>query len=62
MSLKFDTLQGGYADVISLPSRRPLRSGDVLVMDTGFTWNGYYCDFDQNWALTIEPSLSFGSG
>ncbi|MHC8508847.1 MAG: M24 family metallopeptidase [Rhodospirillales bacterium] len=43
--------QGGYADVISPPSRRPLQTGDVLMMDTGCTWDGYYCDFDRNWAV-----------
>lgn len=43
--------QGGYSDVISPPSRRPLRAGDVLMVDTGCTWDGYYCDFDRNWAI-----------
>lgn len=43
--------QGGYADVISPPSRRPLKVGDVLMMDTGCTWDGYFCDFDRNWAI-----------
>lgn len=43
--------QGGYAGVISPPSRRPLQAGDVLMLDTGCTWDGYYCDFDRNWAI-----------
>lgn len=43
--------QGGYTDVISPPSRRPMQPGDVLMMDTGCTWDGYFCDFDRNWAL-----------
>jgi Xaa-Pro aminopeptidase len=43
--------QGGYADVISPPSRRPLQAGDVLMLDTGSTWDGYFCDFDRNWAI-----------
>lgn len=43
--------QGGYRDVISPPSRRPLQSGDVLMLDTGLTWDGYFCDFDRNWAI-----------
>ncbi len=42
---------GGYADVISPPSRRPVQSGDILMMDTGCTWDGYFCDFDRNWAI-----------
>jgi len=43
--------QGGYADVISPPSRKPLQSNDVLMLDTGCTWDGYFCDFDRNWAI-----------
>lgn len=43
--------KGGYADVISPPSRRPLQNGDVLMLDTGCTWDGYFCDFDRNWAI-----------
>ena len=43
--------QGGYADVISPPSSRPLQKGDVLMIDTGCTWDGYFCDFDRNWAI-----------
>lgn len=42
---------GGYADVISPPSARPLAQGDVLMIDTGCTWDGYFCDFDRNWAV-----------
>jgi Xaa-Pro dipeptidase len=42
---------GGYGDVISPPSRRPLQAGDVLMLDTGCTWDGYFCDFDRNWAI-----------
>ncbi len=43
--------QGGYADVISPPTTRPLRAGDVLMLDTGCIWDGYCCDFDRNWAI-----------
>ncbi len=42
---------GGYIDVISPPSSRPLQAGDVLMLDTGSTWDGYFCDFDRNWAI-----------
>lgn len=42
---------GGYTDVISPPSDRALQSGDIVMMDTGCTWDGYYCDFDRNWAI-----------
>ena len=43
--------QGGYADVISPPTQRPIQAGDVLMLDTGCVWDGYFCDFDRNWAI-----------
>ncbi|WP_372885209.1 M24 family metallopeptidase [Shimia sp.] len=43
--------QGGYHDVISPPSRRPLALGDIVMLDTGATWDGYFCDFDRNFAV-----------
>lgn len=43
--------KGGYHDVISPPSQRPLQHGDILMLDTGATWDGYFCDFDRNWAI-----------
>ncbi|WP_166418925.1 M24 family metallopeptidase [Cochlodiniinecator piscidefendens] len=42
---------GGYEDVIAPPSRRPLQKGDILMLDTGATWDGYFCDFDRNYAI-----------
>jgi Xaa-Pro aminopeptidase len=41
----------GYEDIISPPSGRLLCEGDVLMMDTGCTFDGYYCDFDRNFAF-----------
>jgi len=41
----------GYRDVISPPSMRALRAGDVMMLDTGATWDGYFCDFDRNFAI-----------
>lgn len=43
--------QGGYADVISPPGATPLVEGDILMLDTGATLKGYYCDFDRNYAF-----------
>lgn len=43
--------EGGYADVISPPGDRAIASGDVLMMDTGAVFDGYFCDFDRNWAV-----------
>lgn len=42
--------QGGYGDVISPADDRPLTAGDVLMLDTGAVRNGYFCDFDRNFA------------
>ncbi len=42
---------GGYGDVISPPSNTPLARGDVLMLDTGATLSGYFCDFDRNFAI-----------
>ena len=43
--------QGGYEDIISPPAETPLEHGDVLMLDTGATLNGYFCDFDRNFAI-----------
>ncbi len=42
---------GGYGDVISPASDRPLAAGDVLMLDTGAAIDGYFCDFDRNFAI-----------
>lgn len=50
---------GGYGDVISPPSDRPLAEGDVLMMDTGAVWDGYFCDFDRNYAIGSASAEAF---
>lgn len=42
---------GGYADVISPPDGQRLAKGDVLMLDTGATLDGYFCDFDRNFGI-----------
>ena len=42
---------GCYGDVISPATDAPLAAGDVLMMDTGLVWDGYFCDFDRNFSL-----------
>ncbi|KAA2313895.1 aminopeptidase P family protein [Pseudooceanicola sediminis] len=42
---------GGYGDVISPATRVPLAAGDVLMLDTGLVYDGYFCDFDRNFSL-----------
>ena len=41
----------GYIDIIAPPDERPLAAGDVLMLDTGCVWDGYFCDFDRNFAI-----------
>lgn len=43
--------QGGYGDVISPARETPLAQGDVLMLDTGLVWDGYFCDYDRNWSI-----------
>lgn len=49
---------GGYRDVISPPSDRPLARGDILMLDTGARWDGYFCDFDRNFAIGYADAAS----
>lgn len=50
--------QGGYHDVISPPSMRPLQAGDIFMLDTGMTWDGYFCDFDRTYAVAHADAAS----
>ncbi len=50
--------RGGYVDVISPPSNRPLRSGDIFMMDTGSVYDGYFSDFDRNFAVGSADDAS----
>lgn len=43
--------QGGYSDVISPARDVALANGDVLMLDTGLVWDGYFADFDRNWSV-----------
>ncbi|MEM8878615.1 MAG: Xaa-Pro peptidase family protein [Pseudomonadota bacterium] len=43
--------QGGYGDVISPATETPLSPGDILMLDTGLVWDGYFCDFDRNFSV-----------
>jgi Xaa-Pro aminopeptidase len=50
--------QAGYADVISPATDAPLLHGDVLMLDTGAVRDGYFCDYDRNFAIgTASPDL-----
>ncbi len=41
----------GYQDIITPPNSRPLAAGDVFMLDTGCVWDGYFSDFDRNFAM-----------
>ena len=42
---------GGISQIVCGPSDRILESGDMLFFDTGSTFDGYFCDFDRNYAI-----------
>lgn len=41
----------GTADVIAPPVGRTIRPGDILMLDTGCVYDGYFCDFDRTFAV-----------
>ncbi len=43
--------QDGYGDIIMGPTDRILEDGDILIIDTGTVFDGYFCDFDRNYAF-----------
>lgn len=42
---------GGVAQIVCGPRDRVLEGGDILFIDTGSTFDGYFCDFDRNYAV-----------
>lgn len=42
---------GGYPDGIMGPTDKRVEFGDVMIIDTGSVFDGYYCDFNRNWAF-----------
>ncbi len=46
--------RSGYPDIISPASETALADGDVLMLDTGLVWDGYFCDFNRNWWIGSE--------
>jgi Xaa-Pro aminopeptidase len=43
--------QDGYDNIIMGPTDRILTQGDVLIIDTGANFDGYFSDFDRNFAF-----------
>lgn len=50
--------QGGYDNIIMEPTDKLLMPGDVLVIDTGICFEGYWCDFDRNFIVGGERYLT----
>jgi len=51
----------GYPDVISPASPEPLAPGDVMMVDLGLVWDGYFCDFDRNYSIgPARPTVHAG--
>lgn len=42
---------GGVPQIVCGPHDRTLERGDILFIDTGSTFDGYFCDFDRNYAI-----------
>jgi Xaa-Pro aminopeptidase len=42
---------GGVSQIVCGPHDRPISDGDILFIDTGSTFDGYFCDFDRNYAV-----------
>ena len=47
----------GYGSVILPPQDTQLNEGDVIVIDTGSKFDGYYCDFDRNFIVGNPSKL-----
>ena len=45
----------GYDNIIMGPTDRILDPGDVMIIDTGTVYDGYFCDFDRNFAFGHVP-------
>ena len=45
------TGRGGVSQIIGNPTDKLISSGDFLFIDTGATFDGYFCDFDRNFAI-----------
>jgi len=43
--------RGGVSQIIGNPTDKLISSGDFLFIDAGATFDGYFCDFDRNFAI-----------
>lgn len=50
---------GGVPQIVCGPHDRILEKGDVLFIDTGSTFDGYFCDFDRNYTVGgLSPDVA----
>ena len=50
--------KGGVSQIIGNPTHKLISSGDFLFIDTGATYDGYFCDFDRNYTIgTVSDEL-----
>ena len=49
--------EGGVSQIVCGPSDRIIEKGDMLFIDTGSTFDGYFCDFDRNFIITEKGVL-----
>ena len=50
--------RGGVSQIIGNPTDKLISSGDFLFIDTGATYDGYFCDFDRNFTIgTVSDEL-----
>ena len=43
--------ENGISQIINEPTDRSLKIGDILFLDTGSTYDGYFCDFNRNYSI-----------
>ena len=48
----------GFSDIIKQPSDRIIEPGDLVMFDTGSTYDGYFCDFDRNMAFQFATDAA----
>eukprot|EP00005_Dracoamoeba_jomungandri_P001135 CAMPEP_0174259592 /NCGR_PEP_ID=MMETSP0439-20130205/8403_1 /TAXON_ID=0 /ORGANISM="Stereomyxa ramosa, Strain Chinc5" /LENGTH=278 /DNA_ID=CAMNT_0015343549 /DNA_START=272 /DNA_END=1105 /DNA_ORIENTATION=- len=46
---------GGYDNIILPATQRTLSKGDLMVIDVGALYEGYFCDFDRNFYFGTPP-------
>ena len=54
--------EGGYDQIICNPTEKKLENGDILIIDTGATFDGYFCDFDRNYGfgnISLESEKAY---